>query len=192
MPASDELKKLLAEFPDAVSKEKEKVEAAAAAIATGVRVLLDEALTDAATAALVAIGGERAAVQFRAALPQATGRSLLNVLSALAVLADAQTAEAFTQAVGDADREVRLAAADGLARLGRPESAAVLLAAADAAAGWERTQLTTSCLALAEKLAAANHAAAARNVYAHLRRTRTNKAELHVRDAAMRGLAALA
>lgn len=112
--------------------------------------------------------------------------------SALAVLADAKSAEAFTQSLGDADREVRLDTADGLGRLGRPESAAVLLAAADAATGWERTQLTKSCLVLAEKLAAAGNRGAARNVYAHPRRARTDKSELHVRDAAMRGLAAVA
>jgi HEAT repeat protein len=156
------------------------------------RVLLDEAVTDAATAALVAIGGERAIVQFRAALPRATGRPRLNVLGALAVLADARSAEAFTQALGDMDREVRLAAADGLGRLGRPESAALLIAAADGAQGWERTQMTKACLVLAEKLAASGNKPAARSIYGHLRRTRTTKAELHVRDAAMQGLAALA
>lgn len=275
MPAAEELKRLVDEFPAEIAKDKEKIDAATAAIAAGGeesvlgliallaepgsaadakphfalhcvvnhplvvrndamrkeiclaiasqvenrdllpenraylcqelqwagrdeacgplgRVLLDEAVTDAATAALVAIGGERAIVQFRDALPKATGRARLNVLGALAVLADARSAEAFTQALGDLDREVRLAAADGLGRLGRPESAALLIAAADGAHGWERTQMTKACLVLAEKLAASGNKPAARSIYGHLRRTRTTKAELHVRDAAMQGLAALA
>lgn len=275
MPAAEELKRLVDEFPAEIAKDKEKIDAATAAIAAGGeesvlgliallaepgsaadakphfalhcvvnhplvvrndamrkefclaiasqvenrdllpenraylcqelqwagrdeacgplgRVLLDEAVTDAATAALVAIGGERAIVQFRDALPKATGRARLNVLGALAVLADARSAEAFTQALGDMDREVRLAAADGLGRLGRPESAALLIAAADGAHGWERTQMTKACLVLAEKLAASGNKPAARSIYGHLRRTRTTKAELHVRDAAMQGLAALA
>ena len=155
------------------------------------KAVLDGAVTDAASAALVAIGGERAAGQFRAALPNATGRARLNVINALAALADPKAGDAFKAALGDEDREVRMAAAAGLGRLGSPESVEVLVAAADAAEGWERTQVTKSCLVLAEKLAAAGNRGAARKIYGHLYRTRTDRRELHVRDAAMRGLAAV-
>jgi len=154
-------------------------------------VLLDADLIDAAATALIAIGGERAASQLRAAVPQAEGKAKLNLIDALAVLADPQSAAIFQKALADSDREVRLAAAAGLGELGQADSVELLLKAADAAQGWERTQLTKSCLVLAEKLAASSNKPAAKRIYERLQTTRMTKSEEHIRVAAQRGLAAM-
>lgn len=155
-------------------------------------VLLDEAVTDAAATALAAIGGERAASQLRAAAARAEGKARLNLIDALAALAESKSAGTFREALGDKDREVRIAAAVGLAKLGQPEAVGPLLQAADRAQGWERTQLTKACLVLAENLAAAGKQREAKRLYERLQTTRTGEADQHIRDAARRGLAALA
>jgi predicted nucleotidyltransferase component of viral defense system len=66
-----------------------------------------------------------------------------------------------------------------------------LLAAAEKAEGWERSQCIKSCLVLAEKLAAGGKKAEAREIYDQLKKTRTGERESHVREAADRGLAAI-
>ncbi len=155
------------------------------------KVLLNEELTDAAATALAAIGGEHAAAQLRGAVGKAEGKCRLNLIDALASLAEPQSAATFQQALTDRDREVRLAAAAGLANLGQVEASEPLLKAADAAQGWERTQATKACLVLAEKLAEAGNKPAAKQVYERLQKTRTGDADGHVREAAKRGLTAL-
>jgi hypothetical protein len=154
-------------------------------------VLLDDDVTDSAATALVAIGGERAAVRLRAAIGAAKGTARLNVIDALAALADANSADIFRAALADESRDVRIAAAAGLAGLGLADSAQPLLAAAEKAEGWERSQCTKSCLVLAEKLAAGGKKAEAREIYDQLKKTRTGERESHVREAADRGLAAI-
>jgi len=156
------------------------------------KAVLDEGATDAAAMALVAIGGERAAAPLRVAVATATGKIRLNVIDALAKLADAKSEATFIAALGDADEEVRLAAADGLAKAGLPSAAKPLLAAAEAAKGWQRIQLTKFCLVLAEKLAAAGKKPEARQIYEQLKATRTADNERHVRDFAEIGLKAIA
>lgn len=155
------------------------------------KVLLDEVVTDAAATALAAIGGERAASQLRAAAKQATGKARLNLIDALAALAEPQSAATFKDALQDKDREVRIAAAVGLASLAQGGATESLLTAADASQGWERTQITKACLVLAEKLADAGDKSAARRIYERLQKTRTDESEQYVRDAAQRGLAAI-
>lgn len=156
------------------------------------KVLLDEDVTDAAATALAAIGGERAASQLRRAAKQARGKARLNLIDALAALAEPQSASTFQEALNDNDREVRIAAAVGLAKLGQTEAVGPLFSAADEAEGWERTQITKACLVLAEQLAAAGNSSSARQVYERLQKTRTSDSEQHIRDAARRGLAAIA
>ena len=155
-------------------------------------VLLDEELTDAAATALAAIGGARAASELRQAATQAQGKVRLNLIDALAALAEPQSASTFQEALKDNDREVRIAAAIGLANLGQADAIEPVLEAADEAEGWERTQTTKACLVLAEKLAAAGNKTAAKQVYERLQKTRTSDSEKHIRDAARRGLAAIA
>jgi hypothetical protein len=154
-------------------------------------VLLDERVSDAAATALAAIGGERAASQLRAAAATAQGKARLNLIDALADLGEPQSAELFRSALKDEQREVRIAAAAGLAKLGQEGDAQPLLKAAESASGWERTQLTRSCLVLAEKLAASGNKGAAKRIYQRLEETRTADPEEHIREAARRGLAAI-
>lgn len=156
------------------------------------KVLLDEDVTDAAATALAAIGGERAASQLRTAAAKATGKARLNLIDALAALAEPKSAATFKEALADEDREVRIAAAIGLASLGQAEAVEPLFKAADSAQGWERTQATKACLVLAEKLAAAGKKSDAKRTYQRLKETRTGDSEQHIREAAQRGLAAIA
>jgi hypothetical protein len=153
------------------------------------KLLLDEELVDPAAMALVAIK-EGAAAVLRAALPQAEGRCRLAILHSLAALGDAESAGAFQAALADPDREVRIAAGAGLAKLGDAAAADALMKAADGGPGWERIQQTKHCLVLAEKLLAAGKKTEAKKIYLHLRDTRQD--ESHVKQAATRGLLALA
>jgi len=155
-------------------------------------VLLNENLTDVAATALAAIGGERAASQLRMAASNAKGKCRLNLIDALVSLADPQSAAIFQEALVDEDREVRIAAALGLAKVGRADGADLLFKVADAAKGWERTQITKACLILAEKLAVNGNKSDAKQIYDRLQKTRTGSSEQHIRDAAQRGLAAIA
>lgn len=155
------------------------------------KVLLDPDVSDAAATALAAIGGDRAALQLRAAAERAQGKSRLNLIDALAALAEPASADTFEKSLQDDDREVRIASSLGLAKLGQPGSADRLLNAADTASGWERTQLTKSCLVLAETLAASGKVGEAKRIYRHLENNRSGKNEQHIRDAAQRGLAAI-
>jgi hypothetical protein len=150
------------------------------------KVLLNEDLTDAAATALAAIGGERAASQLRAAAAKAQGKCRLNVIDALAALAEPQSAATFLEALHDANRDVRIAAAAGLASLGRTDAAEPLLKAADSAKGWERIQTTKACLVLAEKLAAAGKKSDATQIYQRLEKTRTGDSEKYIREVAQR------
>jgi hypothetical protein len=158
------------------------------AVAALGRVLSDEALCQPAALALVAIK-DGAAEQLRAALP--TAASKLVVVHSLAALADVDAKEIFREALGDQDREVRLAGGAGLAAVGDAETVPVLLDAADGEPGWERIQATKHCLVLAERLGAEGNRDAARRIYRHLQRTRSTPQEAYVRQAAEHALAEL-
>jgi HEAT repeat protein len=151
------------------------------------KLLLDEELVEPAAMALAAIG-DGAAEQFRAALPKAQGKCRLNVIQGLGAAGDKQSAGALREALSDPDREVRLAAGWGLARMGY-QGVSEVVKAADVDPGWERIQATKHCLVLAEKLAASGQALAARQIYAELRNTRSDPSERYIRDAAEKALA---
>ncbi len=153
------------------------------------KLLTDADLCEPAALALVAIH-DGAAEQFRAALPQAKGKCRLNVIQGLGAVRDAQSVDGLKPALGDPDREVRLAAGWGLAQIGDASSVDALLKAADAEPGWERIQATKHCLVLAEKLLAAGKKAEATKLYSRLRDTRQQPAEAYVRQAAEKALAA--
>jgi len=153
------------------------------------KLLTDDELSDWAARALVSIG-DGAVEQFRAALPQAKGKSRLTVLQNLGVLCDAKSADAMRAAMADPDREIRIVSARGLAKLGNAASADLLLKAADGPQGWERMQMTKFCLVLAENLAAAGRKADAAKIYTHLRDTRKDPTEKYISEAAARALAA--
>jgi hypothetical protein len=150
----------------------------------------DDDLNAPAAMALVAIR-EGSAPPLRAALPQAKGACKLNIVQALGQIGDRESIPALRALLADEDREVRLAAAWSLARMGDAGSVDRLIQAAGVEPGWERVQATKHCLVLAEKLAAAGEKAGAVKIYASLRDTRTDPQEKYVRDAAERGLAAV-
>jgi HEAT repeat protein len=154
------------------------------------KLLHDEALCDDAARALISIG-TGAGEQFRAALPQAKGRGRLVAIQSLGAIRDKSSAAALAKALQDDDREVRLAAAWGLARLGSSDSIEALLKLADASQGYERTKATQACLLLAENLAAAGKKDAAARIYAHLRDTRIDPKEQYIQDVAKKALVAL-
>ena len=152
------------------------------------QLLRDEELCEYAAQALVAIG-DGAAEQLRTALPQARGKCRLTIVQNLGVVRDAKSVSALKEAVGDEDREVRLAAAWALANIGDAGFVDVLLEAADAKSVYERIKATQACLVLAEKLLSAGRKNEAVKIYNHLRDTRTGPAEQYIRDAAEKGLA---
>lgn len=166
--------------------------------------LTDEELSDDAAAALTAIAyghgaspvptnggtapGRAAALeQFRAALPNAKGKSKLDVVQALAVLRDEKSVGALKRAAADDDSKVRLAALWGLAHLGEASAVDLLIRATDAAENWQRAKLTDACLEMGEQLLARGDQTAARKVHTHLRDTRRPN-EAHLGEAATKQL----
>jgi hypothetical protein len=153
------------------------------------KALLDPDLCDGAARALASIR-EGAAEQLLTALPTVQGRNRVTLVEKLAVLRAPQAAEAFKRALGDADSDVRIAAAWGIARIADASAAEALLKCADARQGWERINQTDACMALAEGLAVAGKKSEAAAIYTHLQKTRTDASDRHIRDAAARALAA--
>lgn len=153
------------------------------------KALLDEELCDTAARALAAIR-DGAAEALLAALPKVQGRGRLSIIKKLAVLRAEKAAAVFRQALSDADPDVRIAAAWGIARIADDSAADALLKAADAHEGWERINQTDACMALADALLAAGKKAPAAALYVHLQKTRTEPRDDHIRQAAARGLAA--
>jgi hypothetical protein len=156
--------------------------------ALGQQLLDDELCGDAAQALLTIHDG--VAPRFRTALEKSKGRNRVTLIQSLGVLRDANSVAALKKAQADEDRDIRRTAAWALANIGDASSADALLKSADGAEGWERTEATNACLLLAEKLAAANQKPQASSIYAHLRDTRTDPKERHVREAAERALSA--
>jgi HEAT repeat protein len=154
------------------------------------KMLADEELCGYAASALVAIG-DGAARQLRGALGRAKGRCRVTIAQNLGVVRDASSVRALRKCLADPDREVRLAAAWALARIGDAGSVALVLKAADVEPGWERIKATQACLLLAETLAAAGKKKDAVKIYGHLRDTRTDPKEQYVREAAQKALAAM-
>jgi HEAT repeat protein len=152
------------------------------------RLLADEQLSSDAVMALLAIRSG-AAEQFRAALPDVTGPQRVAVIQALGNLMDSESVTAVRRAAArDPDPVAQLEAAWALANIGDPGSADAVLKCADDARGFDRIRATDACLLLAENLAAAGKKADAAKIYQHLRDTRTDESEAHIRGVAERAL----
>lgn len=155
------------------------------------KTLLDHDLGADAAQALLTIG-EGAAPHFRAALEKSHGEHRVNFIHALGHLRDAESAAALRKVLTDPDREIRRITAWALANIGEASAADALMKSADAAEGSERSVATGHCLLLAERLAALGRKSDATRIYTHLRDTRKDPAERHVREAAGNALAAIA
>jgi len=160
------------------------------AVAALGKLLLDEALVEPAAAALTAIG-DGAADQFRTAWPSAKGKCRLSIIQGLGATADAKSVDALQKALGDEDREIRLAAGWALSEIGDAGSADALIKAADVDPGWERIQATKHCLVMAENLAADGKQDVAKKIYLHLVGTRKDSSEAYLRLAAAKAMSAL-
>lgn len=152
------------------------------------KLLLDEPLCEPAAQALAAIGAG-AAEQLAAALPKAKGSCRRTLVQSLGFVRGKQAAAALRAAIADPDREVRTAATWALANIGDASAADAILTTADAAKGWERMQHTKACFRLADALADADRKPDAARIHTHLRDSRTDPAEKHVRSAAIQALA---
>jgi hypothetical protein len=155
------------------------------------QLLGDDALCSPACMALVAIR-DGAAEELRTAYSNVKGKSRIDILHALAAVAEPESSALFAAALKDPGREIRIVAAEVLATIADSSASDALLAAAKQASGWEHTKLTSSCLLLAERLAATGNHDAARQVYDQLQKSASDDAEPHIREAAQRGLAVLA
>jgi hypothetical protein len=154
--------------------------------ALGKHLLDDDLSSDAAFALLTIRDG--AAAQFRNALGKSKGRIRVAMIHALGTLRDADSAGAFRKALNEEDREVRRTAAWALANIGEASAVDALLKSADSSEGWERTEATRHCLLMAERLAASGKESQANRIYAHLRDTRKDPSERHIRELAEKAL----
>jgi HEAT repeat protein len=152
------------------------------------KLLSDGDLCEDGAQALLAIR-DGAVAEFRKALPDLKGGPRLTALQALGVLADAESAEAMKAALSDADAEIRLCGAWGLARIASAEAVDAVFKLSTGASGWERIKATSSALLLAERLLAAGKKADAAKMYRLLKESRTEKSEAYVLEAATEGLA---
>ncbi|OHB61958.1 MAG: hypothetical protein A2168_05915 [Planctomycetes bacterium RBG_13_50_24] len=155
------------------------------------KMLEDEELYESAAQALVAIG-DGAARQLRNALPKVDGKMKLTIIQNLGVVRDAESVDILKKALGDDDRDNRLAAGWALANTGDAGSVDLLLKAADAEETYERNTATKACLLLAERLLEAGKKEPAGKIYTHLSDTRSGPDEAYIRAAANKGLAAAA
>lgn len=150
--------------------------------------LPDEDLCADVAQALLAIGAR--GDLFRQALAQAKGKQhRLTLIQSLGALRDSEAAAVLRVATQDEDRDIRQASLWGLANIGHPDDAELLIAASNET-GYERIEATKSCLLLAERLMAVGRQQSAARIYRHLCDTRTAP-ESYVREAAERGLAAI-
>jgi HEAT repeat protein len=150
--------------------------------------LLDAQLCESAAQALAAIG-DGAADQLRNALPRSRGKTRLTIIQNLGVLRDAGSAGLLKAALGDEDREIRLAAGWALANMGDSSSVDLLLGSAETEEAYERVKATKACLLLAERLAAAGDKGTAVKIYERLRDTQTGAEEAYVRESVEEALA---
>jgi hypothetical protein len=151
------------------------------------KALLDQELCGPAARALTSIR-DGAAEQLLSALPKLRGRQRLSIINNLAVLHAPHAADAFRQALEDADPDIRIAAAWGIARIADASAAEALVKCAQTHQGWERINETDACLVLAENLLAVGKKSEAAAICAHLQRTRTDPSERLIYEAAGRVL----
>ncbi|MBM4040576.1 MAG: hypothetical protein FJ290_18885 [Planctomycetes bacterium] len=154
------------------------------------RSLLDKELCEYAAQAMLAIKDRAAIALLQEALPKATGPCRVTIIQALGVLRAAKGQAAAVKALGDEDRETRLAAAFALANSADPAAVAPLLKGAEAEELYERSQMTDAALLLARRLSETGERAAGTKLARQLLASKAGG--VHVRCAALIALAAVA
>jgi hypothetical protein len=160
------------------------------------KMLQDQELYEPAAQALVAIGNGAAEqsrkgclTALRNALPKVNGKMKLTIIQNLGVVKDTESVGALNNALGNDDREIRLAAGWALANIGDAGSVDLLLKAANVKGTYERNTATKACLLLAERLLEAGKKEPAEKIYTHLRDTRSGSDEAYICEVAKEGLA---
>ena len=154
--------------------------------------LLDKDLSEYAAQALLAMKDKAAIPLFQAALPKATGACRVTIIQDLGILRAAKGLPDVAKALGDEDREVRLAAAFALANSADPAAVEPILKAASVEVPYERSQATDAALLLPRRLGEEGEKKAGERICRDLLKTRTSDADIHVRCAALTSLAAAA
>ena len=137
-----------------------------------------EGIADDAAQALLAIGGDNAAKQFRSGLSKAkedTGLRQIN-LHGLAELSDKASKDAFLKALKDEDVDCRLLGLWGLVQLADTSTLDAYLAAEQKEEGFARNKAAHFTLQFAEKVCGSD----AKKIYSHIAKTRTGKTEKHL------------
>ncbi len=137
-----------------------------------------EGIADDAAQALLAIGGEDAVKQFRAALPKVAESTELRQiqLHGLAELSDKASKDAFLKALEDEDEHCRLLALWGLVQIADKGTIDAYLKAEQKEKGFARNKAAHFTLQFAEKFKGAD----AKKIYQHIAKTRTGKTEKHL------------
>ena len=158
------------------------------AIPTIGMLLLQDGLCEYASQALFSFGGEAATAELRRAAAKATGTTRMTILRGLGEVRDAKSVKLLTQALGDADRDTRVVAADALAEIGDPASAGPLLKAAGVLSTFERGLMRGACLRLAQRLVEENRKGDAESLLLKLWITATDLADVPLQCAVISGL----
>ncbi|MFQ5806313.1 MAG: HEAT repeat domain-containing protein [Phycisphaerae bacterium] len=177
------------------------------AVPTLATLLGDEELCEPAAQALLAIGGEQAAEVFVHTLPYATGKNRVTILKAIHQCSHPDAGRyllkdpsGLLQDTASSDPELRANALAALAASDVPAAAEALLNAMRTDSWWdslrtdswrERTQAAQYALELADRLGKRNNKDHAARIYRTLMESCSDPQEIHIRCAALHGLAEL-
>jgi len=151
--------------------------------------LTNNELAAPAIAAMQSIG-RASAPALRDALKASTGRTQIGIVLALGSLKDEKAADLIRPLNQPAEGQLLLAAAWAAAQLADSDAVPALMNLPPGQ-GFDRIKLNSACVLLAENLAKAGKTEDAKMLYRHLRETRLQPTEAHVRDAAKRGMEGL-
>ncbi|MHC4250065.1 MAG: HEAT repeat domain-containing protein, partial [Planctomycetota bacterium] len=150
--------------------------------------LLDEELSEYAAQALLSIR-KGAAEQFRKALPNAKGATLLTVTQALGVLRDRECVEKLLPAATSADRDLRLATLWALGNIGDPRAEGVIVKALAAQNPYDKARATEAVFLLVDRLIEDGRKDDAARIARGLWEKTTGEEDCHIRCAALQGVA---
>ncbi len=153
------------------------------------RLLHNEHLCQPAIRALLSSGNTKAPELLRQALPELVGPNRVAAILALGQLNDPQVVPLVEPFLTSNDIDLRSAARYAIARSGQPNLKETLKQACDATAGFEHMRATADLLVYARELTHHQREDEARWLYEDLLWGRRKPDELHIRCAAISGLA---